>query len=77
MTVALLQPVETPAAVSAQRRHRASPAAGGRVTLDELISGAWAALSAGAPVACPVCGGRMAPAGPDIGGCGSCSTSLS
>lgn len=77
MTVALLQPAETSAAAPAQRRHRASPAAGGRVTLDELISGAWAALSAGAPVACPVCGGRMAPTGSGTGSCGSCSTSLS
>lgn len=27
----------------------------GRVTLDELVSGVWAAIGAGAPAACPVC----------------------
>jgi DnaJ-class molecular chaperone len=77
MTPTLLQPAATPANAPARKRHRASPGCGGRRTLDELISGAWAALSAGAPVACPVCGGRMAPAGTGTGSCGSCSTLLS
>ena len=77
MTLTLLQPAATPAAAPAQQRHRTSPVAGGRLTLDELVSGAWAALSAGAPVACPVCGGRMAPTGTDAGSCGSCSAALS
>jgi DnaJ-class molecular chaperone len=77
MSLTLLQPPARPAPAPAQHRHRASPAAGGRLTLDELISGAWAALSAGAPVACPVCGGRMAPTGTGAGSCGSCSTELS
>jgi hypothetical protein len=39
----------------------------GRLTLDELVSGAWAALGAGAPAACPVCDSpmhRATPAGP-------------
>jgi hypothetical protein len=36
------------------RRHR---------TLDELVSTAWSALGARAPVACPVCGGLMTAAG--------------
>jgi hypothetical protein len=38
-------------------------------TLDELVSTAWAALGARAPVACPVCGGQMTalPGGPPTG----------
>jgi hypothetical protein len=43
------------------RRWRLRVRGGG--TLDELVSTTWSALGARAPVACPVCGGRMAPAG--------------
>jgi hypothetical protein len=31
----------------------------GRLTLDQLVSGAWAAVAAGAPAACPVCEGTL------------------
>ena len=37
--------------------------AAGERTLDELVSTAWSALGARAPVACPVCGGHMIAAG--------------
>jgi tRNA(Ile2) C34 agmatinyltransferase TiaS len=51
------------------------------VTLDELLSDAWAGLAAEHAVACPCCGGRMAPR-PSAGGapaggrCGDCGTTL-
>jgi DnaJ-class molecular chaperone len=77
MTLALLQPAAPPKPTAAGPRDRASPRLDGGLTLDEVISGAWAGLSAGAPVACPVCGGRMAPTGASAGRCGSCSTALS
>ncbi|MDX6671097.1 MAG: hypothetical protein QOI91_1460 [Solirubrobacteraceae bacterium] len=31
----------------------------GRLTLGEVVSGAWAAIGAGAPAACPVCDGML------------------
>jgi hypothetical protein len=51
-------------------------------TLDELLTGLWEALGSHCCVACPVCGGRMAPDydahALAIGGrCGSCDTALS
>jgi hypothetical protein len=49
-----------------------------RLTLDELVSGAWAALGAGAPAACLVCDTpirRATPVGPAR--CGGCGTHLS
>ena len=54
---------------------------GGGATLDELLSGAWHALPAGA-CACPVCGGRLAPrwsagAGVVGGRCADCGSELS
>jgi hypothetical protein len=55
---------------------RSAPS-GGRLTLDELISSAWAGLTAGVPVACPVCGERMAPAEPDAARCRCCASILS
>ena len=33
------------------------------VSLDELLSGVWEGLAAHRPVACPVCGSDMTPAG--------------
>jgi hypothetical protein len=50
---------------------------GGRLTLDELMSTAWSGVSAGAPVACPVCGDRMDPTGADAASCRSCASVLS
>jgi hypothetical protein len=77
------------------RRERAAarPAAGGRpattvqdparggLTLDELIAGVWEGLVAHDTVACPVCGGAMAPrygsAPAPVGGrCGDCGSTL-
>ena len=43
----------------------------GRLTLDELVSGAWAAVAAGAPAACPICDGMLR-----FGNCGDCGTQL-
>jgi hypothetical protein len=55
---------------------------GGEPTLDEVLSGAWEGLAAHQHVACPVCGGDMAPqygvhARPIGARCGSCATQLS
>ena len=51
------------------------------VTLDDVLSGAWEALSRHESAACPICGGAMRPrygSGPvPTGGrCGGCSTTL-
>ncbi len=74
MTPALAEP----ASASAERADdaRAAPS-GGRLSLDEVMSSAWAGLTAGVPVACPVCGERMAPAEPHVGRCHSCASTLS
>jgi hypothetical protein len=55
---------------------------GGERTLDDVIVGAWEALSAHRSVACPVCGGELAAeygahARPVGGKCRSCGTELS
>ena len=49
----------------------------GRLTLDELVSGAWAAIGAGFPAACPVCDGPMSPNGSAPAACGNCGAELS
>jgi hypothetical protein len=76
---ASLSATPRPAAVPEERPSaRVLRLAHGRLTLDELVSGAWAALGAGAPAACPVCDGPMRPAprgGPAT--CGGCGSSLS
>ncbi len=51
-------------------------------TLEDVVGGAWSALAAGAPAACPVCGGTMAPrfgsGAAAVGGrCTSCGSELS
>ncbi|HVP03622.1 MAG TPA: hypothetical protein VMT10_13710 [Solirubrobacteraceae bacterium] len=63
--------------------HRAVPELDdrGRLTLDELLVGVWEGLRSDRTVACPVCGGAMAPRhghGPrPVGGrCGGCGTGL-
>jgi hypothetical protein len=48
----------------------------GRLTLDELVSGAWAALGAGFPAACPVCDGPMSSDSARPAVCGSCGSEL-
>ena len=66
---------ERPAAVPGPDRADVHRLAYGRLTLDELVSGAWAALGAGAPAACPVCDSpmhRATPAGSArCSGCGA------
>ena len=64
-------------------RQDAPPAAEGRGrrTLDELIVGMWEDLTAHHAVACPMCGGDMAPryasgAAPVGGRCRSCDSTL-
>ena len=49
----------------------------GRLTLDELVSGAWAAIGAGAPAACPICDGAMKPRATGPAECTNCGTQLS
>jgi hypothetical protein len=49
----------------------------GRLTLDELVSGAWAAIGAGFPAACPVCDGPMSPKSDGPAACGTCGAELS
>jgi DnaJ-class molecular chaperone len=49
----------------------------GRLTLDELVSGAWAAIGAGFPAACPVCDGPMKAHDAGPASCGSCGAQLS
>jgi hypothetical protein len=55
---------------------------GGRATLEDVISGAWEGLAAHRAIACPVCGGHMAPrygaSGhvPAGGRCADCGTTL-
>jgi len=48
----------------------------GRLTLDELVSGAWAAVGAGFPAACPVCDGPMRAHDGGPAACGSCGAEL-
>jgi len=61
-------------------------AVGARATFDDVLVGAWEGLSACHTVACPACGGAMAPrrttggpGGPLVrgGSCSSCATTLS
>jgi DnaJ-class molecular chaperone len=49
----------------------------GRLTLDELVSGAWSAIGAGFPAACPVCDGPMSPNATAPAACGNCGAELS
>ena len=58
-------------------RARVLRLAHGRLTLDELVSGAWAAIGAGFPAACPVCDGPMSPNGSAPAACGNCGAELS
>jgi hypothetical protein len=49
----------------------------GRLTLDELVSGAWAALHAGFPAACPVCDSPMKSRDGEPAHCRGCGAELS
>jgi hypothetical protein len=80
MTAALLErPLQS--TIFGQR----AESVGTRLTLDDVLVGAWEGLSACHTVACPACGGAMAPrrtnGGPGGllvrgGACGSCHTTL-
>lgn len=62
-----------------RRRSRACrPVRLERPTLDDVITTAWAAVAAGAPLACPVCSQRMDPGpnGPTQATCRVCGTTL-
>jgi hypothetical protein len=71
------------AAATGDDRHgrELSSERGGGLTLDDLVVEVWEGLSAHRTVACPACGGAMAPrygAGPaPVGGrCGGCATTI-
>ncbi|HWX87656.1 MAG TPA: hypothetical protein VNX67_05740 [Solirubrobacteraceae bacterium] len=55
----------------------------GRLTLDDLITGAWEGLAVRGTVACPICPSLMAPRSPEYDGdvptgvCLGCGSSLS
>lgn len=72
-TLPSAEPVEPGLApVAAPRPARVHRLAHGRLTLDELVSGAWAAIGAGFPAACPVCEGALR-ARPGTAGHAACS----
>ena len=54
----------------------------GGPTLDDVISGAWEAVRAGAGATCPVCAGELVPMPPESGGgvprarCRDCGSEL-
>ncbi len=88
MTLTLLDAIERPAILGPDRDDhgcgddRAPCSAGGAPTLDDLLTGAWDALTAGRTAACPVCSGPLEPrygAGPTpVGGrCTRCGSELS
>ena len=64
-----------------RRRSAGAPRLRGRLTLDDVIVGAWEGLLAAHPVTCPICSGAMEPrpgSGPrPVGGrCRDCATTL-
>ena len=72
---------ETPQRVT-RRPRSIFDGAGGGPTLDDVMSSAWEELTAHAVVACPLCGGELAPeygahARPIGGRCRGCGTTLS
>lgn len=69
------------ATVPALVRTPVPPRPRGRLTLDDVIVGAWEGLLAAHPVTCPICNGAMEPrhgSGPrPVGGrCSDCGTTL-
>lgn len=63
-------------AIPAARAHAAP-----EVSLEDIVLGTWATVSAGAVAQCPVCSGAMSPrwsAGAGVVGarCGDCGTTL-
>lgn len=51
-------------------------AGGGRLTLGDVVAGAWEDLLAAGSAPCPMCGGRMERER-DVGRCGGCGSALS
>ncbi|MGI8921384.1 MAG: hypothetical protein ACR2HD_06880 [Solirubrobacteraceae bacterium] len=75
MSAALLErPLRRAVRQCAGRRHGAG--AGGETTLEQIISRAWEGLAVRASVACPLCGGAMAPLGTTPGGRCDCGSEL-
>jgi hypothetical protein len=59
----------------------AMPVSAAAATLDDLLGGAWSALSAGSTAACPVCAATLRPrwsagAGVSHGRCDGCGSAL-
>ena len=80
-TLPSAEPVRRPVPTAPEpspRPARVHRLAYGRLTLDELVSGAWAAVGAGAPAACPLCDGALRPRSGDasLADCDRCSTEL-
>jgi hypothetical protein len=85
-TMTLLDAIERPSILGPDPPDREdhggrppAPALGGAPTLDDVLTAAWDALSAGAPTSCLVCGGALEarhgaghrPVAARCGGCGS------
>jgi DnaJ-class molecular chaperone len=72
-----------PTSDSDRREERSRPggacvqaeAGGGRLTLGELVAGAWEGLHAAGSAPCPVCDGEMERRG-GVGRCGECGSTL-
>jgi hypothetical protein len=65
-TMTLLDAIERPSILGPDPPDRGDqgdrwpePAMGGAPTLDDVLTAAWDALSAGAPAACLMCGGAL------------------
>jgi hypothetical protein len=72
MTAALL---DSPVRLLTEARGPAPPS-GGRMTLEERLTGTWRALHADGVAECPLCRSRMT-LHQGSGACGSCGTRLS
>jgi hypothetical protein len=72
MSHALLEP---PARLFGGSPHMAARS-GGRLTLEERLSGTWRAVNAEGGADCPLCGSRMT-LRDAVAECGSCGTRLS
>ncbi|HVE68459.1 MAG TPA: hypothetical protein VNB64_07760 [Solirubrobacteraceae bacterium] len=73
-----VEPVAPGVPAAEPRSARVHRLAHGRLTLDELVSGAWAAIGAGFPAACPLCEGalRSRPGTAGHAACSRCGSQL-
>jgi hypothetical protein len=83
-TLELLDTRLRPAILGAEREAGgdAGPAHDGRLTLDDVIVGAWDGLARGRSAPCPVCAGALEPrygagTAPVAGRCRDCGSELS